>query len=69
MGAGTAAGATEVSKRSWMVIDITYSAIAAIQKLFKRLKLSIWEETELWGAPETEEERLGLESGLVAIEY
>lgn len=69
VGAGTAAVATEVSKRSWMGIDSTYSAIAAIQELFKRRKLSIWGEIELWAAPETEEDRLGLESGPVPIGY
>ncbi len=55
-GCGTTIAAAEVEKRQWIGIDITYSAIAAIQERFKRQKLDIWGDIEILGKPNTVKE-------------
>jgi len=55
-GCGTAAAAAEKLKRNWVGIDITYSAVAAIQERFRRQKLDIWGRIEILGKPNTVEE-------------
>jgi len=55
-GCGTAAAAAEKLKRNWVGIDITYSAVAAIQERFRRQKLDIWGRIEILGRPNTVEE-------------
>jgi len=52
-GCGTTAAAAEKLKRGWIGIDITYSAIAAIQERFKRQNLNIWGEIEIINQPKT----------------
>jgi site-specific DNA-methyltransferase (adenine-specific) len=56
-GCGTTVLAAELTGHHWIGIDITYSAIAAIQELFKRQKcLDAWNQVEIQGRPETMEE-------------
>ena len=45
-GCGTTIAAAEQLQRSWIGIDITYSAVAAIKERFKREKLTYWNEVE-----------------------
>lgn len=45
-GCGTTIAAAELLERSWIGIDITYSAVAAIRERFKREKLTCWSEVE-----------------------
>ncbi len=52
-GCGTTIAAAELEKRHWIGIDITYSAIAAIQERFKRQNLNIWGDIEILGKPHT----------------
>ena len=52
-GCGTTMAAAERLKRNWVGIDITYSAVAAIQERFRRQKLDIWGEINVLGKPET----------------
>ncbi len=52
-GCGTTIAAAEVEKRQWIGIDITYSAIAAIQERFRRQNLDIWGEIDILGKPNT----------------
>lgn len=55
-GCGTAIEAAEKGNRQWIGIDITYSAISAIQERFRRNRRDVWKEVEIKGAPETVEE-------------
>lgn len=52
-GCGTTIAAAEVLNRQWIGIDITYSAIAAIQERFKRQRLNIWGDIDIVGEPKT----------------
>lgn len=52
-GCGTSVAAAEKLKRHWIGIDITYSAIAAIRERFRRDRVDIWQEIELFNAPST----------------
>ena len=45
-GCGTTVAAAEQLGRSWIGVDITYSAVAAIKERFKRDKLTYWNEIE-----------------------
>ncbi len=55
-GCGTSIAAAEIMNRKWIGIDITYSAIAAIQERFKRQKLNIWNDIEVLNIPKTTDE-------------
>ena len=55
-GCGTSVAAAENLNRSWIGIDITYSAIAAIQERFRRDRLNVWDEVERLNTPQTEAE-------------
>ena len=52
-GCGTSIAAAEKHKRQWIGIDITYSAIAAINERFDRQRLKIWGDIEILGSPKT----------------
>lgn len=54
-GCGTTVAAAEILGRSWIGIDITYSAVAAIKQRFKQEKLNVWGEIQILGEPETED--------------
>ena len=55
-GCGTSIAAAEKHKRQWIGIDITYSAVAAINERFERQKLKIWGDIEIVGRPKTVKE-------------
>lgn len=52
-GCGSSIAAAENLRRGWIGIDITYSAIAAIQERFKRDRVDIWKNVEILNRPET----------------
>ena len=52
-GCGTTVHAAENLNRNWIGIDITYSAIAAIQERFKRARQDIWNEISIENRPTT----------------
>ena len=52
-GCGTTVHAAENLNRNWIGIDITYSAIAAIQERFKRARQDIWDKISIENRPTT----------------